>query len=145
MVAGSTRNGKLQHNQMKQQHWDSTSLTGRHTQQSSKFACALLYIRGRRVRVAKLHANSHWLVLLTLDGDWALGRDPIYISHYDITSNVTDWEGNFSIGTNFHISCLLLTYWLFISSYKAHVLQWFFFFIPADFVRFPTDKEIISL
>ncbi len=24
-----------------------------------------------------MHANCHWLVLLTLYGDWVLGRDPI--------------------------------------------------------------------
>ncbi len=27
--------------------------------------------------LANTHANCHWLVLLTLEGDWALGRDPI--------------------------------------------------------------------
>ncbi len=26
------------------------------------------------------------LFLLTLEGDWALGRDPIYVSHYDVMS-----------------------------------------------------------
>ncbi len=35
-----------------------------------------------------MHANCHWLVLLTLEGDWALGRDPIYVSHYDVTSPI---------------------------------------------------------
>ncbi len=33
-----------------------------------------------------MHANSHWLVLLTLKGDWALGRDPNCVNHSGITS-----------------------------------------------------------
>ncbi len=32
------------------------------------------------------HANYHWLVLLTLEGDWAFGWDHIYVSYYDVTS-----------------------------------------------------------
>ncbi len=42
------------------------------------------------VRVAKHACQCHWLVLLTLEGDWALRRDPL-VSHSDVTSNVTDW------------------------------------------------------
>ncbi len=41
------------------------------------------------VHLQSTHANYHWLVLLTLKGDWALGRDPIYVSHYYVTSNMT--------------------------------------------------------
>ncbi len=59
----------------------------------------LLYPRcGAGCAMQSTHANCHWLVLLILEGDWALGRDPICVSHSDITSNVTDWKGNVLTG-----------------------------------------------
>ncbi len=43
------------------------------------FARALLLYphRGAECAWRNTHANCHWLVLLTLEGDWALRRDPI--------------------------------------------------------------------
>ncbi len=32
------------------------------------------------------HGNCHWLVLLTLEGDWALRQDPICVSQSEVTS-----------------------------------------------------------
>ncbi len=41
-------------------------------------AALLLYPhRGAECAWRNTHANCHWLVLLTLEGDWALRRDPI--------------------------------------------------------------------
>ncbi len=63
-------------------------LYGRGTQSrllSEKLMC--IYPRcGMGCTWQSMHANCHWLVLLALEGDWALGRDPIYVSHYDVTS-----------------------------------------------------------
>ncbi len=59
---------------------------------SAKNWCAfaralLLYPRcGAGCAWRNTHANCHWLVLLTLEDDWALGRDPISQSHWRYVS-----------------------------------------------------------
>ncbi len=53
-------------------------------------ADVLLYPRcGAGCAWRNTHANCHWLVLLTLEGDWALGRDPISQSHWRYVER--DW------------------------------------------------------
>ncbi len=99
---------------MKQQHWTATSADAPSHQHSSKccladtlgdslkrlgseakswcaFARALLLYPRCRAGCAwrNTHANCHWLVLLTLEGDWALGRDPISQSHWRYVER--DW------------------------------------------------------
>ncbi len=102
-VAARPQNEKLQHfvssstgQQPPLMHRNTNAhlLSCRHSQRfaeslssEAKSCCAfaralLLYPHcGAGCAWRNMHANCHWLVLLTLEGDWALGRDPISQSH----------------------------------------------------------------